>query len=1405
MKLNDLMPVPSPTLRTLAAAARWSLWLLLSAWMLFALSWGALHLVIVPRIGELRIPLEAKASAVLGVTVRIGAITAQSGGMVPSFELTDVRLLDAQGRVALTLPRVLAALSPRSLFGLGFEQLYIDQPQLHVRRMADGRILVAGLDFSTGPTGDHSAADWFFSQTEFVIRNGTVEWVDELRDVDPLVLSQVDFLVRNRSRHHDLRLDATPPRQWGERFVLMGMFREPLLSIGNGRWREWEGQFYAAFARVDVAQLRRYAGVGIEAASGNGALRVWLDLDHAAIRSALADMALAEVSAALGPQLMPIELESVTGRLGARVLLGGYELFTQALQFATRDGLRWPGGNVRVSHVVDGPAGAAHGEIEADRLDLAALSHIATHLPLATRTHALLGSYRPKGLVERLQASWSEGAGGPAKYSAKGRVTGLELAAIPGQPGALDAQGDKFRDAVAGSPGIRGATINFDLSQSGGRANLVLANGALDLPGVFENPVLVFAQLSTDVQWQIQGQHLELQLPNLRFANADAQGEAQLKWQTSDPARSRSGSRFPGVLDLQASLAQFQGTSVHRYLPLVLGQTAREYVRDAVLGGTGSGARFKVKGDLQDLPFADPRQGDFRISANVRGALFAFVPRSLQGADSPPWPALTQLTGELVIDRTALQIKAAHGTLGGNGSGHALQVSKAEGLIADLTHNPTVLVNAEARGALADMLAIVNGSPVGTWTGQALARASASGNADLRLKLNLPLATLDRAGVQGSLTLGGNDLQIAPDTPRLGAARGVVNFSESGFSLGAAQARMFGGEVRLSGGTTPAAFGNPPGLALRAQGSLTAEGLRSATELGFVARLAQHANGGTSYAATLGLRRGQPELTLSSNLVGLALALPAPLAKTAEAALPLRLETALVRELTPAGGAPKLHDHLTLDLGRVASVSYVRDLAVVPARVLRGSIAVGLAADESAPMPDEGVVANVSLSQVDLDAWSAVLSQAAQGSFSAGALVAGPTAAAGALARSVAGNPAQAYLPTTLAIRAAELTFGGRKLNQVVVGGSREGQLWRANLDAREFNGYMEYRQPSGAGAGRMYARLSRLTLAQSSANEVEAILDEQPSTIPALDIVVEDLELRGKRLGRVEIEAANRGAGTAREAGVREWRLNKFNVLTPEASFTATGNWATINAQNAQAPGAPRAPGERRRTVMNFRLEIADAGELLNRFGMKDVIRKGRGTLEGQVAWIGSPLSMDYPSLSGSFATSVEAGQFLKAEPGIAKLLGVLSLQALPRRLALDFRDVFSDGFSFDFIRGDIIIAQGVATTNNLQMKGVNAAVLMDGRADIAKETQDIRVVVVPEINAGTASLIATAINPAIGLGSFLAQLFLRRPLMEAGTQEFHVDGTWTDPRISRVERRTGAPAGAAEPATTGRAEAAR
>lgn len=1364
-------PHPSRLLKWVAGFARWSLGLLLAMWLLLTVAWGVLHGWIVPRIGDFRPQLEAQAARSLGVPVRIGDLRARTEGLIPSIELGDVALLDPEGREALRLPRVVVALSPRSVMRWGFEQLYIERPELDIRREADGRLFVAGLPFSPGAPDDGEAADWLFSQGEVVIQGGTLRWTDALRAAPPLALQQVDLVIRNRGWRHALRLDATPPADWGDRFTLTGLFREPLLSTHAGAWQRWSGQVYAQFARVDVSQLRHHADVGIEVARGHGALRAWVDVKRGQAVGGTADMDLADVNATLGPGLAPLALRSVTGRLSASLPPGGFEFSTQALQFTTEDGLHWPGGNLFARYAGAEGSHPAQGELRADRLDLEALAQIASRLPLGEATHAALRTYAPQGLVQEIQASWRGPWSSPQQYQIKGRVTDLALAAPP--PGAPAAQApDTF--------GLRGASVDFDLNQGGGKALLAITQGVLVLPGVFEEPVLPLQRLSTSVRWQLQGEQIALQATDLRFANADAQGEAKLSWRTSDPARSSSRSRFPGVLDLSGTLARADGTRVHRYLPLGIEADVRHYVRDAVTAGTASQVQFKVRGDLNDLPFERPGQGDFHIAAKVKDVTYAYVPARLQNAGERPWPALTQLSGELVFDRSSMAVRKASGGFAGS---PRLRMGQIEAQIPDLSHT-VVSVTAQGRGPLAEMLSVVATSPLAGLTSHALDKASGSGAADLQLKLSLPINDINKSRVQGSVAFAGNEVQIAPDVPVLARVRGAVQFSDTGFTLAGVQAQALGGDVRLEGGMRGTnGNGGEPSVQVRAQGTATAEGLRQARPLGLLTHLARQATGSAPYTLVLGVRRGVPELQVSTTLQGMALALPAPLGKPADSSLPLRFENQLTREsLAPAaaGATPPLHDQITLDLGALGLASYVRDIGGAQPRVLRGAIGLGLGPGESAPMPPSGVTANVRLAHVDLDAWES-------------ALQASPQPAAGAGASAGPSGPAQDYLPTSLAVRAGTLAMQGRTLHDVVVGGSRDGGTWRANLDARELDGYVEYRQASATEhAGRLYARLARLSVPQSTASEVDALLDEPPGTLPALDIVVQDFELRGRKLGRLEIDAQNRGGG---DGAQREWRLGKFNLVTPEATLAGSGNWALL--ASASAGRAPE-----RRTVMNFRLDIRDSGELLARFGMPDVVRRGKGRLEGQVAWIGAPISPDYHTMAGQLNVNMEGGQFLKADPGLAKLLGVLSLQSLPRRLTLDFRDVFSEGFAFDFVRGDVRIEQGVAHTNNLQMKGVNAAVLMEGHADLARETQDLHVVVVPEINAMTASLVATAINPVIGLGSFLAQVFLRGPLIAAATQEFRIEGTWADPRIVRLEHRkpaTGATPTAANPGAPG------
>lgn len=1344
--------IPSRWLKAFACGAHWAFWILASAWITLGLVWGGLHFLIVPRIAEFRPWLEQQASQRMGITVRVGDIVATSNGLIPSVELRDVRLFDANGREALHLPSVLAALSVRSAVGLGFEQLYVAAPELSVRRTPDGRIWIAGFALPDTPTSGNGAADWVFSQTELVVRGGLVRWTDELRALPTLELADVDVLIRNRHRIHSVRVDADPPPGWGTRLSVRGRFQQPLFSVRPEDWHNWAGQIFAEASQVDLAQLHNYVDLGVDLSQGAGSARGWFDVDHAHIKGVTADVALQTVTVKLAPTLEPLDLERVSGRVGVRLLAGGQAYTTQALSFDTRDGLHWPGGNVQLSLLDAQPGRPAQGTLEADRLDLAAISEISARLPLNASVHHQLQQLSPQGMVEKLALVWQGDVASPTSYSAQGRITQLALAAQPrGQ---------------AGIPGVRGATVDFDLSQIGGTATLALQDGSVEFPGIFEQPVVPFDTLSGDVRWKVDGQSIRVETSRLHFSNSDAQGDAQIKWQTAAVAKGASSElRFPGVLDLSGSLSRANLAAVPRYLPLAMPKTARDYLAQALVSGDGSNAKFKVRGDLSKFPFSTAKQGDFQISGQFGNASYAYAPALVVPKDSPPWPLLTKASGDLLLDHDNLHIQSAKGQLGSSAN---LQFNKTEVTVSKLYQAPLVGVSAEAHGPLADGLAFVNTSAIGGWLGNALSRVVVSGNADIRIKLGIPVEQVEKTTVQGSVTLAGNDFQFAPGVPRLSRTRGVLGFAETGFVLNGVQARALGGDVRLDGGMN---FGNSalarsmPG-SLRMTGVASAEGLRQASELGAVARLGQFSSGSASYTATLGIRSGTPELQINSNLSGLALNLPAPFFKAADTALPMRLESTLVRSSLQPGA--RLQDQLQLELGKLANVVFVRDISGAEPRVLRGAIAVGLSAGESAPLPEEGVAANINVGQLDVEAWSAVLARL------------GATATPAGRAQQDA--LAQSYMPNSVALRARELQVGGRTFNQVLLGGVRDGTVWRGNVDAAELNGYVEFRQSSAATPGRVYARLAHLVIGQSAEQEVENLLDQQPATIPALDVVVDDMELRGKKLGRVDIQAVNLG-GAGRDS-VREWRLNRFNITTPDATLTATGNWAQVNAQSSVAvlPGAR----ERRRTALNFKLDVADSGDLLKRMGMPGVIAKGKGLVAGQVSWLGAPFSPDYASMGGGFNVNMESGQFLKADPGIAKLLGVLSLQSLPRRLALDFRDVFSEGFAFDFVRGDVTIDQGVARTNNLQMKGVNAAVLMEGQADIAKETQSLKVVVIPEINVASASLIYSAINPLVGLTTFLANVILRRPLIEANTQEFLIDGTWADPHVAKVDRKS-------------------
>ena len=1339
-------------------ALRIAAWLLLLGGFVLGMAWSALHFWIVPRIEDFRPNLEKMATQAIGVPVQMGQLKAVSTGWMPTFEIYDLTLLDPEGRQALNLPKIVFAISVQSVLNLGVEQLVIDSPTLDIRRTSSGEWRIAGLELKKENSPDSAAADWVFSQKEILVQNGSVIWTDEFnplaRDKSALNLSQVSWVSRNTARHHLWRLDATPPNGWGAPFTIMGDLRRGLLSTHAGRVKDWNGQLHAEFSDVDLSQLGPHLPWKVNATQGQGALRMWLDLRLGNIQQATADLVLENAKAQLSPELEALSFKHIAGRVSAKAKPHGFDFSTDGLRFDTADGLHWPGGNVSLSYLETDKGDSAQGRFQGDTLDLLALRNIALQLPLPPTARQTLQAHKLSGLVNTLNVEWTE-------KNTEAEKT-FHVKAANGRFDNFYFEAGKSGSATESWPGIENANLSFDMTADGGQAKVSIGKGALQINRLFEDARIPLDKLQAALKWQYEKEKLLVPDWQLSVNNADLSADLKGSWKPSMLAGSW------GVLDAQGNIQRADATRVHRYLPLGIPQNVRHYVRDAILKGTLQGVAVKIKGDLKQLPFANSKEGELRFAGKVKDVLYAYAPpNSAKPAErvNPSenvWPPMSEVNGEIVFDRLNFKVNGASGKWGNT----PFTQIKAE--IPSLSAPVLVNVQGESKANANVVLNDLRLSPVNQMLSGALAKASSTGTVSSRLKLSLPLSSLDKSSVQGTVVLSGNDVRIQSDFPTIEKAQGSIQFSEAGFNLLGVSAQFLGGPIKLEGGSRKlpprSSEANP---VFRIQGQASASGLRQAKEFGALSLLAQHASGASAYTASLGFKGGQSELQIQSQLQGVALNLPAPFGKRADESTAFKYEH-VVQSLDNVAPYKAQRDQIQLSLGSSLSASYLRDLTGTEARVIQGRVQVGAANAATAPNTREpGVTAEVTLPLFSIDEWLQVISPPKSSPQWHSTQNTALTAAT------------SSYLPNRMTLKANEVTVQGRQLNNVFVSGSREGALWRANLDARELSGYVEYRQSNNLNAGRIYARLARLSLPPSADQTVATLLEDSPLSIPALDIVVDELELRGKKMGRVEIEAVNSESAQAKQTPGREWRLNKLNITTPEASFKANGKWVTAREGSQQA-----------NTEMNFRLDISNAGELLNRLGTKDALRGGAGKLEGDVQWRGSPMTLHYPSMSGRFNLNIGRGQFLQAEPGVAKLLGVLSLQALPRRLLLDFRDVFSAGFAFDTIRGDVLIQQGIATTRNLQMKGVNAVVQMDGSSDIARETQNLRVLILPEVDAGTASLLAgIALNPAIGLSTFLAQLILKQPLSRVNTQEFLVDGTWADPRVTKVVNSAVAP----------------
>jgi uncharacterized protein (TIGR02099 family) len=833
---------------------------------------------------------------------------------------------------------------------------------------------------------------------------------------------------------------------------------------------------------------------------------------------------------------------------------------------------------------------------------------------------------------------------------------------------------------------------SLDANERAGTVSLNSRKATVDMPLVFRDQH-AFDTLGAQVTWTRSGGETELRLNNVAFSNEHLAGTVLGVYRTAGSKR--------GAIDLTGNLARAQARFVGRYIPTVVGKATQDWLDAAFLAGEGNSVTLRLKGNLDEFPFADGKDGVFQVTAKVTGG-------RLHYADG--WPDIENIAGDLVFRGGRMNVYAHQGSIFG------VRLPRVQVEIPDLLHANEVLnISGDAEGPTADFLGFIDKSPVRGMVNQFTDGWQAQGSGKLTLKLSIPLRSREDTRIAGTYQFASNTVVISPDLPAVEQASGRVDFTESTVRVAGVNGILLGGPVALS-----AASARGAAVRVNVQGRLNADGVRRYSGIPV---WAQRLRGATDWRAQITAHNRTVDILVESSLQGLAVDLPAPLAKTSAETLPVRFERRL---LSPG------QDRLSLSVGEVLDVDLLRRTDGARVTIPRGTVRFGGAA---AGPERPGVWVSGTVKALDIDRWLALVPQ---------------------------GGGETHIEWGGVDLRLGALDVLGRHFNELTLNAAVEGGQWRGTVSGKEVEGSASW-QPQGR--GRLVARLKTFAVPEATPAAIEvpgaARQAQKESELPAIDIIAEQFINKDKPLGRLEFSATPEG---------RDWRIEKLSLVNPESTFTLDGLWQV-------GPAQPR-------TQINLRLETTDVGKLLVRLGYPEGVQRGTATLDGTAAWSGAPYDIDYPTLSGNLSLEAAKGQFVKLDPGIAKLLGILSLQALPRRASLDFRDVFSEGFAFDEIAGTAKITHGVANTENFRIQGPAARVTMSGAVDLAQETQKLRVRIVPQVTETVAIAGAIFGGPIAGVAAYLAQKILRDPFGQAVSFEYDVTGTWLEPTVKRLPR---------------------
>lgn len=889
-------------------------------------------------------------------------------------------------------------------------------------------------------------------------------------------------------------------------------------------------------------------------------------------------------------------------------------------------------------------------------------------------------------------------------------------------------------DAGLGPDRPRIGNLSGRIRGSGAAASLTMDGtpGRFVIPGMYDDQ-LRFDRIDGTLSWTRTAPGWELRTDYFYMENNDMSLALRGGFETGEAHPSP-------YLDLVAEIRSERMENMYRYMPDTEKFRIREWMERSLHAGYADSAVAVIRGYANEYPFRN-NNGQMSGVVNLSRCIVEY---------SPHWPIVDNVDAEILFDNEVMTANLLRGSV------FDAQIDRATGIIHDLTERPKVVVlDGNVKGAEKDLEVFIAHSPLAgdriiKYANQSLV----DGNFDLDLDMIIPIqAPQLQTSMAATLNLEQARLVSGDSNVELEQVNGAVSFTRDSVFGRDLAARFAGQPVTLGMSGSKNSPHKPPAFTItgHSTGEFIIEQIaeRFPGASGFAAGLEKNMSGETDWQARFSFEQGHEDLVqklvISSDLHGLALNLPKPLWKPTYDRRILTIAKTL-QETTPT--------ELRYEGGIYAKLHPGQDGALERLDIFLGN---------AAPAKPAGPGVNLTgyMEKMLLGQWRRTIASFTAGQGPASLLTTAGTGPAGSRQ-----GPASGFFSAAdvnIDLETGQLDFLNQSFTDSSLQATRSKGNWRVAIQGENMEGEI-YLPHEPSPENRVEVNLDKLVIDKAGGDTAAGKAD--PRSAPPVRVEIADLTYRGYQLGSMQLTASPIADGLSFE---------EIRFENPEMTVTGTGVWGK--------------PFNRNRSNFTINLKADKLHRMLDNFGYDTTaIKAGSTRISIDAGWDGSPDEFSLDKLAGTFDIRVKKGQLLEVSPAAGRLFGLLSIQTLPRRLTLDFTDLFGKGLAFDKITGSFNIANGNAYTNDLHLTGPSADVLISGRTGLSDQDYDQLVTVTPQI-ADNLPLASALLGPVgIGVG---AVLYLAGNMFESINDnidkmlrfQYTITGNWHNPKIEKVK----------------------